>query len=190
MGKAPDSPDGYWEEHPRQIGLVYSGAEEYFFLYFGAQTHDSSDTKVRLYQFPWQRRQHLSWVWLDKDGNKWLGVCSADSTSEAEKQAEHLAPAEEYAILDSDMERLFATIRRKIGTWRTPFPWCCLLKDEVHTYGEIEYSRPQGPKKNTWKGGTLSAHIILPPDLPNTHEAAMTYIAEKENFAIVSKVTL
>lgn len=172
---APSGGEGfYYEEHARQFGFNLSDGN--FRIYYGAQTHDSLTDMNKGWSVPWlnwrfhrfslydQRGEH---VWTQLAADRPRRGSSGFDQYEKQREATDACPKMVFNFLDYDSEPITATTHieeyeHRFGEGR--FKWLSLFrKPKIRRSLDIRFSKEVGPKKGSWKGGTMGHGIELQP---------------------------
>jgi hypothetical protein len=179
----------YWNLDEREYGFSYSrgggvGNGGFLQVFLGRQTHDSSTTKDWSCFTPWNNWRHVRHSYYGLNGEhvwtkpevKWRALGKDDSLRvHRELYAKHEAmPTRSFQFLDFDGEAITAKTKIEEREWRLGtgwFKWLSWLKQPIiHRSLDIDFSGETGPKKGSWKGGTVGHSIeMLPNEL---HESA------------------
>lgn len=165
------------------IGREYGAfaAESNVHIRYGRQTMDSSTEQSACWSIPWLtwrhvrhsiyglRGEHIADE-IERDWRKWFAVCDA-------------CPSESFDFDDFDGERIVATTRIEEHEWRLGTRWCKWLSifraPRISRSLDIRFSKETGPKKGSWKGGTVGHSIEMRPG--ELHESAFRrYCAEHQ----------
>lgn len=182
---------GYWDMHRREYGFTLS--EGSLHLHYGAQTHDSTTDKVKVWFLPWRSWRHVRRSLYDLNGDHFftfpertasrLGLTAGRNSWEAEKAVEDACPKASFDFDDYDGERIVAVTRIEEREWRLGegrFKWFSFFRrPNISRSLDIRFSKETGNRKGSWKGGTIGHSIaMLPGEL---HEAAFRrYCAEHQ----------
>ena len=170
--------DWYWDEHSREFGAVF--IDDALHLSFGPQTNDSSTSRSKCWFVPWMNWRHCrtslyglrgEHVYTEAKGDRW----------ERWHAAREACPSVSFEFDDYDRERIEARAHVEEMEWRFGtgwFKWLSLVRRaRIRRSLYLAFSKEVGPKKGSWKGGTVGHAIeMLPGEL---HEAAFRrYCAE------------
>lgn len=182
--------DWYWNTDEREFGFTYS--EGFLNFRFGRQSHDSRTERSKGYFLPWTQWRHVrhslyglegEHVWTEPKrvkGKLW--------DYEAWKTAEEACPSRSFTFRDFDGEELTACAKIEEREWRFGegwFKWLSLFRrPKVRRSLKLDFSGETGPRKGSWKGGTVGHSIdILPGEL---HEAAFRRYCAQNKMTFVS----
>lgn len=178
---------GYWDIYRRSYGFSWS--EKSLHIHYGAQTHDSSTDKVKVFFLPWLHWRHIRRSFYDDAGNHFYtewdqprGFKLRDNWM-VSHQIGDLCPSVSFLFKDYDGAEITATTRIEEREWRFGegfFKWLSLFrKPKIRRSLDLKFSAEVGPEKGSWKGGTIGHSIdMLPGEM---HEAAFRrYCAEQQ----------
>lgn len=170
--------DWYWHEHPRELGFSLVDGSVHF--HYGAITMDSSTDHVKVWRVPWLNWRFVRMSYYDLAGEHWWTEPKGGNWQETHEKAEK-CPSIAFGFHDFDGEHITATTHIEEREWRFGIDWCSWLsrfcQPKIQRSLDIDFSKETGPKKGSWKGGTVGHSIsMLPGEL---HEAAFRrYCAE------------
>jgi hypothetical protein len=176
--------DWYYDTHPREYG--FSLSDGHLSVYLGRQTHDSSTDQRWGYFLPWTRWRHVRHSLYGLDGSHFADMPDRGKYLETLPERERLqeaCPVRVFPFTDFDGEIIEATTRIEEREWRWGegrWKWLSLFrKPKISRSLDIQFSKETGPRKGSWKGGTVGHSIeMLPGEL---HESAFRrYCAEHE----------
>lgn len=174
--------DYYEEVFPCEYGFhFFEGAVH---VHYGAQTHDGSTTKSKVYFLPWKAWRHVRQSFYGLEGEHFATVPERPRVSWAAFDAiKNACPKVRFAFEDYDGERLTATTHIEESEWLAGEGWFRWLSwfrhPKVCRTLQIEFSGETGKEKGSWKGGTIGTGIeMLPGEL---HEAAFRRYCEQEH---------
>jgi hypothetical protein len=166
--------DWYWDEHAREYGFTYS--ERSIHVHYGAQTHDSTTSRVKVLELPWLSWRHVRHSFYDLNGyHYWTAPLRRSFEDWQELEAKEKAcPSVTFEFEDFDGERITARTHIEEREWHLGtgwFKWMSLFRrPRIHRSLDIEFSKETGKRKGSWKGGTIGHSIeMLPAEL---HESA------------------
>lgn len=177
--------DWYWHVEPRQFGVTVS--EGHLSVTFGRQSGDSS-TDCRWGTFlPWTQWRHVRHSFYDMDGDLFAHV--PDRDWDAREKLETACPAPRFDFLDFDGERITATARIEEREWRFGtgwFRWLSLFRrPKISRALDLRFSAEVGPRKGSWKGGTIGHGIELLPG--ETHEDAFRRYCHQNGLTFIEE---
>jgi hypothetical protein len=174
------------EEHNRRYGF-YS-CEGHFNICWGRDTDDSL-TEQRWSTFlPWTQWRHVRQSWYGLAGEHLASVYDADTSLgtgssrwERERAIAERTPTVTFMFLDYDGEPITATTKIEEREWRFGTGWCRWLswfrRPMIKRSLDIQFSAEVGPRKGSWKGGTIGHSIEMRPG--DLHRDAFLRYAEK-----------
>lgn len=182
---ASASSDGYWDVHRREWGFCLH--EGFLQIFYGPQTNDSATTKSWSKFLPWTQWRHVRRSWFGVDGEH-LRTDFDTSSREvrfAQWKSQHeftkTMPKRTFRFLDYDGEEIEAATHIEEREWRFGegwFKWLSLFRRPmVKRSLEIGFSKEVGPRKGSWKGGTMGHGIEMLPGERHA-EAFARYCAE------------
>ena len=169
--------DWYWQVDERSFG--WSCMDSHFSIDYGRQTHDSTTNKTWGFFLPWNEWRHVRHQFYGLTGEP----CSVNVDRlayEDLKPIKAAVPTVAFAFDDYDGERITATTLIEESEWLRGTKWCKWLSwfvaPKVARSLDIAFSAEVGPRKGSWKGGTVGHGIeMLPSEL---HEAAFRRYCE------------
>lgn len=180
---------GYWDTHEREFG--FSVIEGALHVRYGRQTCDSTTDRSKCFFFPWRRWRHVRRSFYGLQGEhiatlpekRWKGIPIEERWAhwDEETRVEDATPSATFDFRDYDGEALQAVTRIEEREWRLgegKWRWLSIFRrPKVRRSLDIRFSGETGPRKGSWKGGTIGHSIdMLPYEL---HEAAFRrYCAE------------
>lgn len=175
----------YWDYTERQYGFYLF--ENHFNILYGRQSHDSSTEQRWGLFLPWSEWRHVRHSIYDKSGalfwssDKRRGsLGNIEDCIEARKDPSVVAC---FTFRDFDGEQIKASTCIEEREWHKGEGWFKWLswftKPRIHRSLNIEFSAETGPRKGSWKGGTLGHGIeMLAGEM---HEAAFRRYCVKHN---------
>ncbi len=168
---------GYWGQYARQYG--FTATEGALHVHYGPQTNDSTTDHSRCLFIPWTQWRHVrtslygidgGHVWTASGARKGDGFARWEET----RKARDACPAAKFEFDDFDGERITVATRIEEREWLAGtgwFRWLSIFrKPKVSRSLDLAFLKETGPKKGSWKGGTVGHSIeMLPGEL---HEAA------------------
>lgn len=185
--------DWYWDETRREFG--FSLHDNCFAIHYGVMPDCSPGDKRWSYYLPWAewRFHRMSYYGLDgkhfatipKDDGKVPGW--QDGRWEREKAIKASVPTVTFAFDDFDGERIECKTMIEEREWLRGAKWTKWLSlfypPKVRRSLELEFSKETGPRKGSWKGGTMGHSIdMLPGEL---HEAAFRRYCAQNRMAFI-----
>ena len=172
--------DYYIDYTRRDYGFMFSG-DGFFQLFLGRQTDDSSTEQRWSCFLPWTQWRFMRHSLYGLDGEHvWTqtraeraGAIGSALFNDWYHQRE-LVLKEYFGFFDFDGEYIIAKTMIEEREWHRGERWCKWLSwfyaPKIRRSLDIEFSQETGPRKGSWKGGTLGHGIdTLPGEL---HEAA------------------
>lgn len=183
--------DWYYDEHECVYG--FSISDGFLNVSYGARTNDSDTDKHWGYFLPWMQWRHVRRSWYGPDGRHIETLRDTTDREERKEQWEWLREFEkglcltEFVFDDFDGQRIVASTHIEEREWRFGagcWKWLSVFrKPRIHRSLDIVFSAEVGPRKGSWKGGTVGHSIdMLPGEL---HEAAFKRYCEKHNLTFV-----
>ena len=177
---------GYWEIEERAYGFYLF--ENHFNILYGLRTNDSTTEQRWSCFLPWSEWRHVKHETLGLNGE--LIDTVEDYDYDNQQAVENRVPKVRFTFKDFDGEDIEATTFINRRTWKRGtgwFKWMSLIwSNKIRTSLDIEFSKEVGPRKGSWKGGTLGHGIeLLSGEL---HEAAFRRYAMKNKLTDVVKL--
>lgn len=178
----------YWNESPREYG--FSISDGFLQIFLGRQTMDSSTTQDWCCFLPWTQWRHVRHTLYGLDGFfVWAQMVDLPWGERAER--EESCPSISFEFDDYDGERITAKTRIEEREWLFGegwFKWLSLFrKPMVRRSLNIQFSSEVGPKKGSWKGGTVGHGIDMEAD--ERHEEAFRQYCSEHNLTFVATVS-
>jgi hypothetical protein len=160
-------PFGKYGEHSRRYGFGLSNmgnGYDFFHLFYGPQTHDSSTTKSWSTHFPWTQWTHIRHTIYMPDGTAFYseGLKSDWRTFSPMKDQ---CPKTYFGFEDYDGEMIVATCVIEEREWhkgRGVFRWLRWFSQPlIRRSLDLEFSAEVGPRKGSWKGGAIGHGIDM-----------------------------
>lgn len=177
----------YCDEHSREYG--FNVTDGTLFLRYGPQTHDSLTDNCKCCFLPWTQWRFVRHSLYDLDGREFWregGFSEWENSWDARKHC----PSVTFEFDDFDGERIQARTTTEEREWLFGEGWFKWLswfrKPMIRRSLDIEFSAETGPRKGSWKGGTVGHSInMLPGEL---HESAFRRYCEQNNMTFVGTV--
>ena len=179
--------DYYFDVHSREFGAVL--VEDAVHFAFGPQTMDSRTTRSKCWLVPWMnwrvvresiyglRGEHVR---TKAKGEPW----------DVFYEARQACPSASFEFDDFDGERIEARTHIKEMEWRLGtgrFKWISLFRrSRIHRSLDIKFSKETGPKKGSWKGGTIGHGIEMRPG--ELHEDAFRRYCQEHRMKFIGRV--
>jgi len=184
---------GYWESYRRCYG--FSFFEGGVHIHFGAQTHDSTTDKTKVYFLPWRSHRLVRHSLYDLAGNLFAHLPQKLNYREwphrwnVERAITDACPTASFDFDDFDGERITATTKIEEREWALGegrFKWLSWFrKNRVSRSLDIAFSAETGRSKGSWKGGTIGHSIeMLPGEL---HGDAFRRYCPQNNMTFIGK---
>lgn len=186
--------DYYYHYDRREYSVsLYDGHVSF---HYGIQTYSSDTTKQWGFFLPWTQNTFLRRTFYNLDGSVFanfptitykqrngLGHEGWNQEYEASKKVEKI----HFSFLDYDLKEIIASCYIEEREWHRGEKWCSWMKyftkPIIRRSLDLEFSEEVGPKKGSWKGGTLghSTDIAVNED---PLDAFLRY-CERENLRFV-----
>lgn len=173
--------DWWAEVHRREFG--FSVSDGFLQVFLGPQTHDSDTTKSWSKFLPWTQWRYVrkSYYGIDGEHLRSWPERRGMRTFDGQYAFEKTMPKRTFRFRDYDGEEIEAATHIEELEWRFGegwFTWLSLFRrPKVRRSLDIAFSKEVGPRKGSWKGGTLGHSIeMLPGELHA--EAFRRYAAE------------
>lgn len=186
--------DWYEEVWRRDFGFSYN--DGFLQIFFGAQTHSSESTQTCSRFMPWTQWLHVRRSLYDLEGKHFwteplVGRClSNPDVWQMVETAEKQCPNASYKFLDYDGEELTARTYIEEREWQFGTGWFKWLrwfrKPMLKRSLCIEFSGETGPRKGSWKGGTIGHAIVLLHD--ELHDQAFQRYCSENNMTFISRL--
>lgn len=177
---------GYFDEHPREYGFALNG-DGFLQVFFGAQTGDSSTDENWCWFLPWTQWRFHRFSLYDLDGKLFWTQYENQRNYEEQSQAEERCPSISFAFDDFDGERIVAKTHIEEREWLFGEGWFKWLswfrKPKIRRSLDIEFSAEVGPRKGSWKGGTLGHGIDIVGGV--LHESAFKRYCDQHNLTFI-----
>ncbi len=153
-------------------------------IHYGVQSHDSRSEKSWGCFLPWTQWRHVRHSLYDLNGAHFADMPEHRRMMDTwgwRKALENGCPTAVFVFKDFDGEEIEATTRIEEREWRwgeRQWKWLSLFRrPKISRSLDIQFGKETGPRKGSWKGGTIGHSIeMLPGEL---HEAAFRrYCAE------------
>ena len=175
--------DYYWDYTEREYGVAVN-CGNHFCLYLGRQSHDSRDEQRWSCFLPWSEWKHIRWSGYGLQG-EWILNFSKD-VRQWSPEREGL-PKAKFRFSDFDGEQIVATCHIEEREWSKGvghFSWLrFFFRNKIRRDMDIEFSSEVGPKKGSWKGGTLGHGIDLEDG--ELHESAFVRYCQKHGLTFM-----
>jgi hypothetical protein len=182
--------DWYWQYTELQYGVYLF--ENHFNILYGRRTDDSSTEQRWSCFLPWSEFRHVRHSLYGLSGELFF---SQDDTSRSEpphakydimRLAQEQVPKAVFSFLDFDGEEIEATTHIEEREWHRGEKWCKWLslfyKPLIRRSLDIQFSKETGPRKGSWKGGTLGHGIEIEPG--ELHESAFRRYCQQHNMTL------
>ena len=176
----------YYHTHRRVFGFTISDGN-FLLVRYGAQTMDSSTEKSWGYFLPWASTRHVRHCLYDLNGELWADVTHVRKSWEVVESQ----PSRKFLFKDFDGEEIIATTTIEEREWQHGTGWFKWMswfrKPIISRYLELKFSKEMGPKKGSWKGGTIGHSIEI--DKNTLHETAFKIYCGKYNLTFVKEIS-
>lgn len=173
---------GYWDVNEKNYGFRIS--DDFYSIYYGAQTHDSRTTKSVHGTIPFLTWRYHRFSIFSLDGREVHREYPREQHSGSHEANRKIQEANSGRALfkDYDGTEIIATYHVNEREWRfggKGFKWLSLFrKPLVRRVLELSFDKEVGRDKGTWKGGITGMGIdMLPYETP---AAAMVRFCEME----------
>lgn len=183
----------YWIVESRRFGF-YVTREGYVNVAHGRMTHDSGTDKSRGHFLGFAQWRFVRHSLYDTGGKHWWTHPErggwARGAFEARMAAENSCPSVTFDFDDYDGERIQAKTRIEEREWLFGAGWFRWLsvfrRPKIRRSLDIDFSAEVGPRKGSWKGGTLGHGIDMLPG--ETCEAAFRRYCGEHNLTFIGVV--
>lgn len=163
------SEGGYWDVHSREFGAYFTDRFSTIHAHYGAQTHDSETDRGNVFFLPWAQWRMVRHSLYEPDGRLfWTGSGRWRLDEENSWDVKRRCPAMVFRFTDYDGEEGLARCVIEEREWHRGTGWFKWLgriwPKQVARSLDIEFSIETGPRKGSWKGGTVGAGIDMRPD--------------------------
>lgn len=172
------------------LGLEYGAClvDNAVHFHFGPQTFDSSTTKSKCWFVPWLNWRHVRDSLYGLTGEHFYTKPKGQPFSEWFSIKES-CPRVSFEFDDYDGERITATTHIDEMEWRFGtgwFRWLSLFRPaKVRRSLDIDFSKETGPKKGSWKGGTVGHGIEMRRG--ELHESAFRRYCAEHRMTFVAR---
>lgn len=184
------SSGGYFDEDSNEFG--FSLSDGFLQVFYGPQTEDSSTTKDWGWFLPWTQWRFVRFSLYDLQGNHFWTQYEKDRGRGFEDQMamEKKCPSLSFAFDDYDGERIIVETHIEEREWRFGEGWFRWLswfrKPKISRCLDLDFDKETGPRKGSWKGGTLGHAIeMLPNEL---HESAFRRYCNQHQMILIGVV--
>lgn len=171
----------------RQYGAFYS--EGMVHMHYGPQTMDSRTEKSKCWSVPWMNWRHVR--------RSIYGLRGEHIATEPKGMPflewyaiEQACPSVTFEFDDFDGERIEASTHITEMEWRLGTRWCKWLslfcRPRIRRSLDIRFSKETGPKKGSWKGGTIGHGIEMRPG--ELHESAFRRYCAEHRMVFLGRV--
>lgn len=159
---------GYWDEQPREYG--FSLSEGFLQVFLGAQTGDSSTEQSWCKFLPWTQWRFVRFSLYDLDGQHFWTELEKDRKRgldgyQTQREMERQCPTISFEFDDYDGERITVKTHIEEREWLFGtgwFKWLSVFrKPKISRCLDLDFSKEVGPRKGSWKGGTLGHAIEM-----------------------------
>lgn len=185
------SSGGYWDENSNEFG--FSLSDGFLQVFYGPQTGDSSTTKVWCKFLPLAQWRFIRFSLYGLSGEHfWTQreVARKRGEFDAQMKMEAQCPSASFEFEDFDGERITVKTHIEEREWLFGegwFKWLSIFRrPKVSRCLDLSFSKEVGPRKGSWKGGTLGHAIeMLPNEL---HEAAFYRYCARYQLRFISPI--
>lgn len=160
-------PSGRYGENQTRFGVSLSdmgNGYDFFQVYFGPQTWDSSTQKSWCCHFPWKQWRHVRHSLYTPDGAHFYTDPPRGDFLDF-MAAKDRCPKVKFDFEDFDDERITATCMVEEREWRKGSGWFKWLSwfypAKIRRCLDLSFSSEVGPEKGSWKGGTMGHGIDM-----------------------------
>jgi hypothetical protein len=183
--------DWYWDEDRREVG--FSIFEGLLIVRFGRQSDDSRTDRNWSWFLPWTQWRHVRQSWYGLQGELLHTLPDTEarlrSRFERQQQFTEITPKVTYRFIDFDGEEIEATTHIEEREWRKGTGWFRWLSwfvpPQVRRTLELQFSAEVGPKKGSWKGGTIGHSIEMRAG--ESHQAAFERYCTQHGLKFVGR---
>lgn len=180
---------GYWDINQRQYG--FSLWDGHLSISFGRSTMDSSTDQQWGCFLPWTQWRFVRRSFFGLDGERVSTVPDTDSDGlRRQWDIKEATPTASFRFRDFDDEEITATTLIEEREWLFGTGWFKWLswfrKPKVRRSLDIDFSSEVGPRKGSWKGGTIGDSIEMQPG--ELHEAAFQRYCAENNLTFLAVV--
>lgn len=177
--------NGYWSIHERRFGVSLSdmgAGYDFLQIFYGPYTHDSSTTKIWCKHLPWKMWRHVRHSLYTPEGEHFHTEKKGDDFREWFDIKER-CPKVHFWFEDYDGELIAATCNIEEREWHRGEGWFKWLRffypAKIVRSLDLQFSAEVGPRKGSWKGGTIGHGIDMLPG--ESAEAAFRRYCEKDH---------
>jgi hypothetical protein len=181
----------YYDKHEREYGFSY--LDGHLSIYYGRQTHDSSSEQQWGTFLAWTQWRFIRESLYDIDGNLYSTAKQKPCTHKVIPdymsyydqihEMKKSCPAMTFSFLDYDGQRLTARTQIEEREWQFGEGWFTWLSwftyPKIVQSLDIMFSGETGPRKKSYKGGTIGHSITMLPG--ESHESAFRRYCQKHN---------
>ena len=156
--------DGYWHCEPREFGA--SLMDGHVSMKYGRQGMDSSTDKSCGFFLPWTQWRMVRFSIYDNNCSLfWESAGKRKKSWDEQFEAEKICPKQVFKFKDYDGQEIIATTHIEEREWLRGEKWCKWLswfsQPKIRRSLDIEFSDEVGPRKGSWKGGTIGHGIDM-----------------------------
>lgn len=156
---------------------------------YGAQTFDSQTDKSKCWFVPWLNWRHVRTSLYGLRGEHVRTEAKGEPFDEW-YEARRACPSVSFEFLDFDGERISARTHIEEHEWRFGtgrFSWLSFFRAPmIRRSLDIEFSKETGPRKGSWKGGTVGHGIDMFKG--ELHESAFLRYCMEHNMEFVGEI--
>ena len=164
---------GYWATHERRFGFALSNmgnGYDFFQLFYGPSTHDSSTTKCWSKFIPWKQWRNVRHSLYTPKGEHFFTELKWNPNNGDKSKSmfvffdqKEKCPSVSFGFEDYDGEFIVAKCLIEEMEWRRGegwFKWLgFIFKPKIKRSLDISFDREVGPEKGSYKGGTIGHGI-------------------------------
>lgn len=178
----------YWDYTEREYGFSISD-NNFFNVYLGRQSHDSSTEQRWSCFLPWTSWRHVRTSIYGLQGEHLLDM--PQKFGDDYWKARDSAPTASFTFRDFDGEVIVAKCRIEEREWRLGERWFRWLswfaKPKIRRSLDIAFSAEVGRRKGSWKGGTVGHGIEMEPG--ELHAEAFARYCVEHKLELIGAVT-
>lgn len=177
---------GYWDYQRREYGITYM--EGHVSLRYGIQTDSWPGSACKGFFLPWMEWRFIRRSFCGLDGEYLAHFADPKLGFMAEYNFQQQMPQRHFAFTDYDGEPNVVATTIEEREWHKGtggFRWLSwFVKPKIRRSLDLAFDKEVGPKKGSWKGGTLGHGIdMLAGEL---HEDAFRRYCVQENLTFGS----
>lgn len=180
----------YTEEHSNEYGFYLY--DNHLSFHYGTQTWDSTTTKQKGYFLPWNEWRHVRHTYIGVDNEPLCSMMESDyhkKNFDIRRQQSTMwyklgdaMLTMDFEFYDYDGEKIEVRTKFEEREWRRGVGLFKLLswfyKPKIVKSLMLDFTKEVGPKKGSWKGGTLGHSITTRNDQETHQDAFKRYCVE------------